>query len=142
MMKFQTIDQALTILQRDHALLTFVLEESPHCFGRKVGDYCEGRPCVNSERCSLNLRAGLFQLTNASVIRFRHEEEAMKRFNCSTASDHHREQHIDMAKAIQNAAFLYYRDYNYLGAIDEINHFNHQYSQHFVTCDTEMFMSH
>ena len=141
-MKFHTIDQALTILQRDHALLTFLLEDSPRCFGRKVGDYCDGRPCINGERCSLNLREGLFQLTNACVIRFCHEEEAMKRFDGSICSDSHREQHLEMTKVIQNAAFLYYRDFNFLGTIDAINDFNQQYVQHFGTLDTEMLMLH
>ncbi len=140
-MKFQTIDQTLTILKRDHALLRFVLEKSPCCFGRKVGDHCDGRPCSNGGRCSLNLRDSLFQLMNASIIRFRHEDEAMKRFHYSTCSDSHREQHVDMTKAIQSAAFLYYRDYNYLGAIDAINHFNDKYLQHFLSSDTEMLMS-
>lgn len=141
-MKFQTIDQALSILQKDHVLLAIVLEVSPHCFGQKLGNYCDGRPCVNGDRCSLNLRQGLYQLTNASVIRFRHEEVAMKQFNCSTCGDIHLEQHVDMSKAIQNAASLYYRDYNHLGAIDEINHFKDRYWQHFVTADTEMLISH
>ena len=140
--KFETLDHALTILQRDHALLATVFERSPQCLGRRIGDHCDSRPCVNGDPCSFNLRHGLFQLTNVTVARFRHEDEAMRQFNSPTYGDIHRKQHTEMTTAIQSAVSLYYRCYNHLGAIDEMNRFAEMYWQHFATTDADMLMAH